>query len=160
MLGMMGIIVKNSKIQNTIQILQEIKPGEKFLCRFLNSPVFSRVCEVEEIQNWLLFQDQDEANAWVASSAGPRPEEASAPALPPAAAGGNGALNENDAADPSEPEKLEERTDEKPAPIIPAAPVPTPTTAPVARTSQAEIEKSLEPEQAGGKLPENHGKKS
>jgi hypothetical protein len=142
MLGMMGIIVKNSKIQNTIQILQEIKPGEKFLCRFLNSPVFSRVCEVDEIQSWLLFQDQDEANAWVASSAGPRPEEATAPALPPAAAGGNGALNENDAADPSEPEKPAEITEDKPAPIVPAAPMPTPTTAP------------------DGKKPEDHGKKS
>lgn len=127
MLGMMGIIVKNNQIQNTIQILQEIKPGEKFLCRFLNTPSFSRVCQVEEIQQWLLFQDQDEANNWVASSQQP-PPEATAPTPPPA--GGNGAVNKADAAEGSEPEGQDETTDEKPPAIVPAAPVPTPTTAP------------------------------
>jgi len=92
MLGMLGIIVKNNQIKNTTQILQIVKPGELYLVKFLNLPVFSRVCTTEEIQTWLLFDTQDEANAWVESSKQPPPGaqgpgklSAVAPTTPPAA---------------------------------------------------------------------------
>ena len=65
MINMIGIIVGDNQIKNTAQIIQVVKPGEKYLVKFLTAPVFSRVCTVEEIQTWLLFQNQDEANKWV-----------------------------------------------------------------------------------------------
>ena len=65
MIGMVGVVIQNDVILNTVNIMQEIKPGEKYLCRFLNPPAFQRVVAVEEIQQWLLFQNEKEGRAWV-----------------------------------------------------------------------------------------------
>lgn len=154
MLGMLGIIVKNSQIQNTTQIIQEIKLGEKYLVRFLNPPAFNRVCNTEEIQQWLLFQDQAEANAWVETSQQPPPEatapEAAPPTAPPAPTGKNGA------GEPT-PESDIEGGDESPETpvVIPAKPVALPA------HLKEQIDKELQPDIDGGKDPDDsHGKKS
>lgn len=121
MLGMIGIIVQNNEIKNTTQILQVVKPGDKFLVRFLNPPAFSRVCLTEEIQQWLLFQNQDEANAWVAGS---KQQQMELPAETSKPRGSNGSGKKAEATnEPSEsgPEKPEDETDD---PVIePAEPV-------------------------------------
>ncbi len=82
MLNMIGIIVGDNQIKNTIQIIQEVKPGEKYLVKFLTAPVFSRVCTVEEIQTWLLFQNQDEANKWVVARSATGAQTGSSSVLP------------------------------------------------------------------------------
>ena len=118
MLGMLGIIVQNNEIKNTTQILQVVTPGERYLVRFLNPPAFSRVCGVEEIQGWLLFTTQEEANAWVKASTN-QPQQGDlplgkppVPSDPPAAKpNGNG----NDLQDKG--------TDNPPPELPPAAPV-------------------------------------
>ena len=126
MLGMLGIIVQNNEIKNTIQIMQEIKLGEKYLVKFLNAPTFNRVCNTEEIQTWLLFATQEEANSWVASSQKPPPE-----ATAPAGAGKNGAgegipaknLSPDDGDGAPYPPEVEDDDEPVPAEIIPAQPV-------------------------------------
>lgn len=150
MLGMIAIIVQNNELKNTCQIMKEIKPGEKYLVRFLSAPAFSRVCTVDEIQQWLLFQNQDEANAWVKSSRTPPPE--SQPPAPPAAAGGNGVGEDTPPKSP-DPNAGKGDETEKPEPlaaVTPGAPV----------TKEA-MERALEPDHPGGQDPaKDPGKKT
>jgi len=73
MLGMLGVIVQNNSITNTTQILQEVEPGKRYLVKFCNEPAFNRVCQIEEIQGWLLFQNQAELNVWIQKSSGAPP---------------------------------------------------------------------------------------
>lgn len=151
MLGMLGIIVKNNQIMNTTQILQVVKPGETYLVKFLNPPVFNRVCTTEEIQTWLLFATQEDANAWVAASSGPAPgKETQAPA------GKNGVGEDTPGKDlsPGDEKELTHPDDDTPegAEIIAAKPV-----------TEAEVKKLLEPDISGGKHPDTNpdkGKKS
>ena len=79
MIGMVGIMIQNNTIVNTVQILQQVREGEKYLCKFLNEPTFSRVVNVDEIQQWLLFDSMDEGNAWIAA----RREPTEPPPPPP-----------------------------------------------------------------------------
>jgi hypothetical protein len=73
MLGFVGIVVVNNSIQNTVQIVQEIEKGKRYLVQFMNNPSFHRVCQVEEIQSWLLFPDVKASNAWIQGQAGAPP---------------------------------------------------------------------------------------
>jgi hypothetical protein len=73
MLGMLGVIVANNKLSNTVQIIEEIDKGKRYLVKFCNEPVFNRVCQVEEVQSWLLFQNQEELNTWIQKTAGAPP---------------------------------------------------------------------------------------
>ena len=68
MLGFFGIVLNKNTIANTAQIIQEIKPGEKYLVSFLNPPPSMRVVNIEEIQMWLLFPDKESGEAWVAAN--------------------------------------------------------------------------------------------
>jgi hypothetical protein len=65
--------VVNNAIQNTVQIVQEIEKGKRYLVQFMNKPSFHRVCQVEELQGWLLFPEQKELNAWIQAQAGAPP---------------------------------------------------------------------------------------
>jgi hypothetical protein len=76
MKGMFGFIIKEGALVNSVQIQQEVKPGEKYLVQFLNDPTFSRVVQIEEIQSWLLFQNQQLAQNWMSKNQSP-------PATPP-----------------------------------------------------------------------------
>jgi len=73
MLGMLGVIVANNKLTNTVQIIEEVEPGKRYLVKFMNEPVFNRVCQVEEVQSWLLFSSQEELNVWIQKSSGAPP---------------------------------------------------------------------------------------
>jgi hypothetical protein len=73
MLGFVGIIVVNNAIQNTVQIVQEIERGKRYMVKFMNTPSFHRVCSIEEVQGWLLFPEEKDLNAWVQSQAGAPP---------------------------------------------------------------------------------------
>lgn len=73
MLGFVGIVVINNAVVNTTQIVQEVEKGKKYLCQFMNTPSFHRVCSIEEIQSWLLFPDVKASNAWIQSQAGAPP---------------------------------------------------------------------------------------
>lgn len=116
MKGMFGFIIRDNTLINSVNILSEVKPGEKFLVQFLNDPTFSRVVDVEEIQSWLLFQNQQLAGNWMAKNQ-PPPAAETPPEDPPppgdepppedppppiedqleeAAAGGNGADDDAD----------------------------------------------------------------
>lgn len=53
-----------SEIVNTTQILDEVAPG-KWLVTFMNAPPFQRVVNVEEVQQWMVFPNQEAANNWV-----------------------------------------------------------------------------------------------
>jgi len=77
MLGMFGIIIQDDSVQNTVRITQEVKAGEKYMVQFLGDPQFARVCQVEEIQTWLLFPNQKAADNWLQKSVMP-----SKPAIP------------------------------------------------------------------------------
>ena len=128
MIGMIGIIVQDSEIKNTTQILREIKPGEKYLVRFLNDPPFSRVVATEEIQQWVLFPNQKEANNWVAGSRQQKMELPPETPKPPKPEGANGSGKKAEPTDEpsgSEPENPEDKTDEpviEPAkPVVPSA---------------------------------------
>lgn len=116
MKGMFGFIIRDNALVNSVSILSEVKPGEKFLVQFLNDPTFSRVVDVEEIQSWLLFQNQQLASNWMAKNQPPpQPPEPTGPPPPPgvespkgeapppiedqleeAATGGNGADDDAD----------------------------------------------------------------
>ncbi len=75
MLGMIGIIINDkNQIVNTTQITNVVKAGEMYLCRFLNDPPFNKICTVDEIQGWILFEGQDDANHWVKMSQAPKPD--------------------------------------------------------------------------------------
>ncbi len=69
MLGHFGIIIRNNTIQNTAQITQEIQPGQKYMVSFLNEPPFMRICDIEEIQGWLLFPNKESGEKWIAGNA-------------------------------------------------------------------------------------------
>lgn len=72
MLGMIGLVIsKKSQIINTVQIYETVKEGESYLCRFLNDPNFTKVCDVKEIQEWTLFMDREEADHWIEKSQKP-----------------------------------------------------------------------------------------
>lgn len=73
MKGMFGFIIRDNALINSVNILSEVKPGEKYLVQFLNDPTFSRVVDVEEIQSWLLFQNQQLAGNWMAKNQPPAP---------------------------------------------------------------------------------------
>lgn len=75
MKGMFGFIIRDNALINSVHILSEVKPGEKFLVQFMNDPTFSRVVDVEEIQSWLLFQNQQLAANWMAKNQTPPPQE-------------------------------------------------------------------------------------
>ena len=96
MIGMVGVVIQNDVIVNTTNIMQVVKPGETYLCRFLNPPAFQRVVPIEEIQNWILFQNQKEAEAWVQSNSQqptppPPPTPPQEPETPEPQTNGNGA---------------------------------------------------------------------
>ena len=93
MIGMVGVVIENNVIMNTTNIQREVKPGEKYLVRFLNPPQFSRVCNIEEIQQWLLFASQQEGQAWIdANSQQPQPQPPTPPPeTPEPQTNGNGA---------------------------------------------------------------------
>lgn len=80
MKGMFGFIIQDNTLVNSVQIQQEVKQGEKYLVQFLNDPTFSRVVSVEEIQTWLLFQNQQMANNWLVKN---QPAPQTAPPPPP-----------------------------------------------------------------------------
>ena len=82
MIGMVGVVIENNVIMNTTSIQREVKAGEKYLVRFLNPPQFSRVCNIEEIQNWLLFANQQEGQAWIDANA-QQPQPGAMPPGPP-----------------------------------------------------------------------------
>lgn len=73
MKGMFGFIIKEGALVNSVQIQQEVKQGEKYLVQFLNDPTFSRVVQIEEIQSWLLFQNQQIAQNWMSKNQAPPP---------------------------------------------------------------------------------------
>ncbi len=84
MIGMYGYILENNQLVNSIQIKKEVKAGEKYLVHFLGDPQFVRVVQIEEIQSWLLFPDQNMANIWLAKNlkqAEPPPEPPPEPRL-------------------------------------------------------------------------------
>lgn len=149
MLGMIGVIVQNNVLKNTVQISQVVTPGEKYLVRFLNPPSFNRVCTVDEIQTWLLFNTQEEANTWVAQSQGPQPgaqvpgkPSESPPSTPPDAK-----PNGND----SDPRDAKTEDEPKLPPAMPVSP----------RDLEMELKKDLEPDISGGSDgPKKPGNKS
>jgi hypothetical protein len=83
MKGMFGFIIRDNTLINSVNILQEVKPGEKYLVQFLNDPTFSRVVDVEEVQSWLLFQNQQIAANWMAKNQPPAPPADEPPPPPP-----------------------------------------------------------------------------
>lgn len=109
MKGMFGFIIRDNTLINSVNILSEVKPGEKYLVQFLNDPTFSRVVDVEEVQSWLLFQNQQLAANWMAKNQPPQ-APADEPPPPPGdetpppiedqleetASGGNGADDDAD----------------------------------------------------------------
>lgn len=70
MLGFVGIVVINNAVVNTVQIVEEIEKGKKYMVKFMNTPSFHRVCTIEEISGWLLFPEEKELNTWIQSQAG------------------------------------------------------------------------------------------
>jgi len=83
MKGMFGFIIRDNALINSVNILSEVKPGEKFLVQFLNDPSFSRVVDVEEIQSWLLFQNQQVAANWMGKNQTPPAPPGDEPPPPP-----------------------------------------------------------------------------
>jgi len=151
MLGMLGVIVQNNVLKNTVQISQVVTPGEKYLVRFLNPPAFSRVCGVEEIATWLLFATQEEANTFVAQSSGPQPgaqvpgkPSESPPPTPPAAK-----PNGNDS-DPRDAKTEDEPALPSAEPVSPAA----------VKDLEMKLKKDLEPDISGGSDGPKPGNKS
>ena len=68
-------------------ITQQITP-EKYLCTFLMNPQVSRVCSIDEIQQWNLFPNEDAMNAFAVhlrrQTQPPPAPQAEPPAEPPA----------------------------------------------------------------------------
>lgn len=58
------ILGKDGKPANHGEILREIT-SSKYLCHFAATPSYSRVCDIEEVQNWLLFPDDTRMNAFI-----------------------------------------------------------------------------------------------
>lgn len=58
------LLGKDGKPANHGEIVREITPT-KYLCYFAVTPSYCRVCDITEVQNWLLFPDDNRMNAFI-----------------------------------------------------------------------------------------------
>lgn len=92
MQGMIGLIIQNNVLANTVQIGNQVG-NDRYLCRFETPPPFNRVVHLEEIQQWLLFMNPQEMQTWIDANKDPDqplPPGAAPPADPPGDDGGEG----------------------------------------------------------------------
>ena len=66
MQGMRFLIVTEKGPVNHGIIAQQITP-EKYLCNFAKQPASSRVCDIEEVQQWNLFPTDNSMNAFISA---------------------------------------------------------------------------------------------
>lgn len=66
MQGMRFLLVNENGPINHGVIVKEITPT-KYLCSFARTPQLSRVVDIEELQNWNLFPNDEQMNLFISS---------------------------------------------------------------------------------------------
>jgi hypothetical protein len=64
MQGMMFLLMSEQGPVNQGVVTSQITP-EKYLCTFVRPPQVSRICDIEEMQQWNFFPNQDSMNDFV-----------------------------------------------------------------------------------------------
>lgn len=64
MQGMMFLLMSEQGPINQGVVTSQITP-EKYLCTFVRPPQVSRICDIEEMQQWNFFPNQDSMNDFV-----------------------------------------------------------------------------------------------